>query len=228
MEVPSPGINRLPAATGHLGRAACGPVLPAHHPLGQLAFCRLWLPSLSSSCPPGQPFGMGAGARPGPASSKCRSEARRERSWFSRPGSSGSSHDCSRRGSGFPAPLTSLRPLLPLRARCPWVTSVSPCPSVWDQGSSGWRPHCSRRLGSFSEGIKGKFISRSLAGVVSWWGMEEEMSTAISSPFSHHPGLSHAGRRLLSRKALRTKHILPKHLFCHKAGLGREALCAPL
>lgn len=140
MELPSPGINRLPAATGHLGRAACGPVLPAHHPLGQLAFCRLWLPSLSSSCPPGQPFGMGAGARPGPASSKCRSEARRERSWFSRPGSSGSSHDCSRWGLGFPAPLTSHHPLLPLCAWCPWVTSVSPCPSVWDQGSSGWRP----------------------------------------------------------------------------------------
>lgn len=47
----SPGINKLPAATGHVGRAACGPVLPAHHPLGQLPFCRLWLPSLSPSLP---------------------------------------------------------------------------------------------------------------------------------------------------------------------------------
>lgn len=41
------------------------------------------------------------------------------------------------------------------------------------------------------------------------------MSTAISSPFPHHPGLSHAGRLLLSRKALRTKHVLPEHLLCH-------------
>lgn len=45
--------------------------------------------------------------------------------------------------------------------------------------------------------------------------MEKETSTAISSPFPHHAGLSHAGRILLSRKALRTKHILPKHLLCH-------------
>lgn len=41
------------------------------------------------------------------------------------------------------------------------------------------------------------------------------MSTAISSLFPHHPGLSHAGRHLLSRKTLRTKYILPKHLLCH-------------
>lgn len=50
------------------------------------------------------------------------------------------------------------------------------------------------------------------------------MSAAISSPFPHHPGLSHAGRLLLSRKALRTKHILPKHLLL-SPGHGTELGC---
>lgn len=56
------------------------------------------------------------------------------------------------------------------------------------------------------------------------------MRAAISSPFPHHPGLSHAGRLLLSRKALRTKHILPEHLLCHlllNPGHGTEKLYVP-
>lgn len=65
MELPSPGINRLPAATGHVGRAACGPVLPAHRPLGQLPFCRLGLPSLSPGfLPPGRAFWDGSRSQP--------------------------------------------------------------------------------------------------------------------------------------------------------------------
>lgn len=111
----------------------------------QLGFCRaerksIWLPSRSplDSCPQAsvspprdREQGLALALQAASGRVKQAGECLPGCSRFSRPGSS---HDCSRQGSGFPAPLTSDCPLLPLRAFCPSVTSVSPCPSVWDQG----------------------------------------------------------------------------------------------
>lgn len=125
-----------------LGLSSCLLAIPWR----QLGFCRaerksIWLPSRSplASCPqaslsPPRDWEQELALALQAASARVKQdrECLLGCSRFSRPSSS---HDCSRQGSGFPTPLTSNRPLLlPLSAFCLWVTSVSPCPSVWDQG----------------------------------------------------------------------------------------------
>lgn len=72
-------------------------------------------PLALSSCPPGEPFGMGAGASPGslPAPS-ARVKQGGSRAGSAAPAAPAAPAACSRQGWGFPAPLTLHHPLLPL------------------------------------------------------------------------------------------------------------------
>lgn len=78
------------------------------------------------------------------------------------------------------------------------------------RGGSGWRPRCSQRLGSFSEGIKGKRVSGSLALWLGWF-----LGDGGGSEFSHFQSLRLSGQFIPSWETApsgevwRAKHILP-------------------